>query len=95
LPYKPFENTLGKRRNYFLQAISPYPTVFFNPFEGLSAIFIKFKTVICKLFQFGSIQNLSLGKGLSHSVINTIFSSAPFLLLFLPMRLSIELKLNT
>ena len=38
----------------------------FNPFRELSAIFIKFKIVVCKLFQFGRVSNLSFGKGLSH-----------------------------
>ena len=37
----------------------------FYLFEELSAIFIKFKIVICKLFQFGRVQNLSFGKGLN------------------------------
>ena len=36
----------------------------FYPFETLSTIFIKYELVVCKLIQFGSIQNLSFGKGL-------------------------------
>ena len=36
----------------------------FYPFDKLSAIFIKFKIVVCKLFQFGRVKNLSFGKGL-------------------------------
>ena len=39
----------------------------FYPFGKLSANFIKFEIVVCKLFQFGSIQNLSCGKGLNYS----------------------------
>ena len=39
-----------KRRNCLQLAISPFPTVF-CPFRELSAIFIKFENVICKLFQ--------------------------------------------
>ena len=36
----------------------------FYPSEELSDIFIKFEIVICKLFHFGRVQNLSFGKGL-------------------------------
>ena len=35
----------------------------FYPFEELSAIFIKFRIVVCKPFQFGRVKNLSFGKG--------------------------------
>ena len=38
-----------------LRAISSFPTVIFYPFGKLSAIFIKFKTVVYKPFQFGRI----------------------------------------
>ena len=63
--YKSFQNTVGKeeiacnycrkRRNCSLQAISPFPTVFFYLFEKLSTILIRFKIVICKHFQFGRV----------------------------------------
>ena len=46
----------------------------FYPFEELSAIFVKMKIVICKLFQFGKVQNLSFGKGLNFLYINGLFS---------------------
>ena len=36
----------------------------FYPLRELSANFIKLKIVVCKLFQFGRVQNLSFGKGL-------------------------------
>ena len=35
----------------------------FYPFGELPAIFMKSKTVICRLFQFGRVLNLSFGKG--------------------------------
>ena len=35
----------------------------FYLFGEPSAIFIKFEIVVCKLFQFGSIKNVSFGKG--------------------------------
>ena len=53
----------GKRRNCSWQAIPPFPTVFYL-FGELSAIFILFEIVVCKLFQFGGVWNLSFGKGL-------------------------------
>ena len=37
----------------------------FYPFGELSAIFIKFEIVVCKLFQIGNVKKLSFGKGLS------------------------------
>ena len=54
LQYKPFENTAGKgeiaRHEQFL-----FFPVFSTPFDELSAIFIKFPIVVCKLFQFGRV----------------------------------------
>ena len=35
----------------------------FYLFEELAAIFIRFEIVICKLFHFGRVKNLSFGKG--------------------------------
>ena len=40
------------------------------PFGELSAIFIKFEIVVCKLFQFGRVSNLSFGKGLRENMRN-------------------------
>ena len=39
----------------------------FYPFRELSAIFIEFEIVVCSLFQFGRVRNLSFGKGLSYT----------------------------
>ena len=44
-----------------------YHSVFY-PLGKLSSIVIKFKIVLCKLFQFGRVQNLLFGKGLNYSV---------------------------
>ena len=41
----------------------------FYPFGKLSAIFIKFKIVVCKLFQSGRVKNLSFGKGLRQILV--------------------------
>ena len=38
--------------------------VFFFPLGKLSAIFILFKIVVCKPFQFGRVKNVWFGKGL-------------------------------
>ena len=46
----------------------------FYPFEELHTIFIQFETVVCKLFQFGKVQNLSFGKGL----ISPLFTKSLF-----------------
>ena len=54
---KSFENTLGKRRNCSLRAISPFSHSVFNPFGQSSAIYIKFEIVVCKLFQLGRVYN--------------------------------------
>ena len=40
----------------------------FYPVITLSAVFIKFKIVVCKHFQFGRVQNLSSGKGLKREL---------------------------
>ena len=57
-----FENTAGKgeiaRNEQFLLFLQCFLS------EELSAIFINFEIVICKLFQFGRVWNLSFGKGL-------------------------------
>ena len=37
----------------------------FYPCEKLSARIVEFETVVCKLFLFGRIENLSCGKGLN------------------------------
>ena len=46
------------------------PSVFYL-FEELSAISIKFKIVVCKLFQIGRVKNLSFGKGLSICILSS------------------------
>ena len=57
-----FRKHCGKRRNCSLRAISPFPTVFSTPFLELSAIFIKLKIVVYKLFQFGGVLLCRLGQ---------------------------------
>ena len=60
LQYKSFENTVGKGE------IARYEQfLLFYSFGELSAIFTTFKTVVCKLFQFESVHDLSFGKRLN------------------------------
>ena len=53
----------GKRKKLLITSnFSFFPSVFY-PFEEFSAIFNKFEIVVCKLFQFETVWNLSFGKG--------------------------------
>ena len=53
----------------------------FYPFGELSAIFVKFKILVCRLFQFGPAWNLSSGNGLiwqqSFSLVEMVQFLAP------------------
>ena len=82
-----FWKCCGKRRNCSLQAISPFSTAFstlqeiFPPMSSnlkLSSA-ISLSLEVCNFFKFGSVQNLSFGKGsrkgkfrLSHAVKETL-----------------------
>ena len=52
LHYKSFENTAGKGEIALNKQFLISHSVFY-PLGELSAIFIKFEIVVCKLFQFG------------------------------------------
>ena len=58
-----FKTLWEKEKLLITSNFSFSPSVFY-PFEELSCIFIKFEFVVCKLFQFGRVQNLSFGKWL-------------------------------
>ena len=49
----------------------------FYPNKELPAIFIKFEIVICQLFQFGRVLNLSFGKGLYKCQTSNVFNPLP------------------
>ena len=53
LQYKSFENPVGKGEITHNEQFLLFWQFFFYPFGELSAIFIKFKIVVCKLLQFG------------------------------------------
>ena len=54
LQYKSFENTMGKGEIAHNEQFLLFPQCFYL-FEELSAVFIKFEIVVCKLFQFGRV----------------------------------------
>ena len=57
--------TLREKEKLLVTSNFSFSHSVFYPFGELSAIFIKFKIVVCKLFQFGRVKNLSFGKGLN------------------------------
>ena len=58
--------TLWKTETLLVMSNFSFSHSVFYWFEKLSDIFIKFEIVVCNLFHFGRVQNLSFGKGLSH-----------------------------
>ena len=54
--------TLWKKEKLLLTSKVPFSHSVFYPFGEVSAIFITFKIVICKLFHFRTVENL-LGMG--------------------------------
>ena len=76
LQYKSFENTVEKEKLLVTSNFSLFHSVFYL-FGELSAIFIKFKIVVCKLFQFEASEICYLGKGkkdFGKMLVTSIFS---------------------
>ena len=61
LQYKSFENTVGKGEI----AWNVQFLLFQKSFLPIGMNFIKFEIVVCKFFQFRSVEKLSFGKGLT------------------------------
>ena len=59
--------TLWEKEKLLVTSNFSFINCVFYPFKERSAIFIKFKIVVCTLFQFGPVQNLSSGIGLVKS----------------------------
>ena len=59
--------TLLKKEKLLVISHFSSPHNVFYSFVDLSTIFVKFEIVVCKLFQFGRVQNLLFGKGLKAS----------------------------
>ena len=57
--------TLREKEKLLLTSNCSFPHSVFYPFLELFAIFIELEIVVCKLFEFGRVWNLSLGKGLN------------------------------
>ena len=55
--------TLWKKEKLLVKSNFSFSHSVLYPFKELSAIFTKLKIVVCKLFQFGGVQNLSYWKG--------------------------------
>ena len=68
LQYKPFENTAGKGEIALNEQFFLLPQCFL-PVLRTSSIFIKFEIVVCKVFQYGRVVNLSFGKGLKDKML--------------------------
>ena len=66
--WRPWETsllkTLWEKEKLLATSTFSFSHSVFYPFGYLSAIFVEFEIVVCKLFQFGRVQNLSFGKGL-------------------------------
>ena len=56
---------LWEKKKLLVTSNFSYSQSVFYPIEELFTIFIEFKIVVCKLFQFGRAKNLSFGKGLN------------------------------
>ena len=57
--------TLREKEKLLFTSNFSFSHIVFYLFGQLSAILIKLKIVVCKLVQFGRVQNLRFGKGLS------------------------------
>ena len=61
--------TLWEKEKLLVTSNFSFSHSVFYPFQNFSAVFIKLEIVVCKLFQFGRLQNLSLGKELKTNEI--------------------------
>ena len=57
--------TLWEKDELLVTSNSSFSHSVFYPYGELSAISFKIEIVVCKLLQFGKVQNLLFGKGLS------------------------------
>ena len=61
--------TLWEKEKLLVTSNFSFSHSVFHPFRKLSAIFIEFEIVVCKLFQFEGVQNVSFGKGLRRCTV--------------------------
>ena len=57
--------TLWEKEKLLVMSSFSFSRSVFHPFGELSAFFITYEIVVCKLFQFGKVKILSFGKGLN------------------------------
>ena len=60
--------TLCKKEKFLVTSNFSFSHSVFYPFGKVSTIFIKSEIVVCKLFKFGKLKNLSFGKGLTKTL---------------------------
>ena len=65
--------TLWEKEKLLVTSNFSFSHSVFYPFEEVSAIFIKFVIVVCKVFQFGQVNNFSFGKGLTNFSFVTLW----------------------
>ena len=63
--------TLWEKEKLLVTSNFYYSHSVFCPFRKVSAMLIKFEVVVCKLFQFGRVQNLSFGKGIIQLLLSS------------------------
>ena len=68
--------TLWEKKKLLVTSNFSFSHSVFYPFEEHSSIFTKFESVVCKLFQFGRVQNLSFEKGLRRKNIMMLMKIA-------------------
>ena len=73
--------TLQEKEKLLMMSNFSFFCSVFYPLDELSAIFIQFDIVVCKLFQFGRVQNLLFGKGL-RACVSFFCSKSIFLVEF-------------
>ena len=70
-----YKKTLWEKEKLLVTSNFSFSHSVFYPFGELSTIFIKFEIVVCKLFQFGRVQNLSFGEGLMTNLVQDKLNS--------------------
>ena len=84
--------TWWEKEKLFIMSNFSFSKRVFYPFGELSAMFIKFKIVICKLFSFGKVKNLPFGKGLTAKVISWWSVTHMCFLAFKPVQTRISFR---
>ena len=64
--------TVWEKKKLLITSNFSFSLSVFYPFGELSGIFIKLEIVVCSLFQFGRVRNLSFGKGLIMLLIEVL-----------------------